>query len=167
MCATKLQHIVASGIAIMAPNFFRLLFEAGGDPPVIDVQSADAEMNAAIARARGTLATFWASYDAPYSSEDGHCLKVQFADASNEVEHIWMAEVKETAPGRYSARFANDPRHLPGKHAGDVTEFREADITDWMFLRNEKIVGAETMRPLLKSLPKADAEALRARLETP
>jgi uncharacterized protein YegJ (DUF2314 family) len=36
-----------------------------------------------------------------------------------------------------------------------------------MFLRNEKIVGAETMRPLLKSLPKADAEALRARLETP
>jgi uncharacterized protein YegJ (DUF2314 family) len=158
---------VASGIAIMAPNFFRRLFETGGDPPVIDVQSVDAETNAAIARARGTLATFWASYDTPYSSETGHCLKVRFASASDEVEHIWMAEVKESAPGRYSGRFANDPHDLPGRHAGDATEFTEADISDWMFMRNDKIVGAETMRPLLKTLPKADADALRARLEQP
>ena len=151
----------------MAPNFFRRLFEAGGDPPVIDVQSVDAEMNAAIARARGTLATFWASYDTPKSSETGHCLKVRFANASSEFEHIWMADVEETAPGRYSGRFANDPHDLPGKHEGDATEFREADISDWMFMRNDKIVGGETMRPLLKSLPKPDADALRARLEQP
>jgi uncharacterized protein YegJ (DUF2314 family) len=167
MCATEPQHIVASGIAIMALKLFHLNDEAEGDPPVIDVRVADAEMNAAIARARGTLAAFWASYDAPYSSETGHCLKVQFASASNEVEHIWMAEVKETAPGRYSGTFANDPHNLPGKHAGDVAEFREADISDWMFMRNDKIVGGETMRPLLKSLPKPDADALGAMLETP
>ena len=151
----------------MASNFFRRLFETGGDPEVIPVPETDAEMNAAIARARATLATFWASYDAPYSTEDGHCLKVQFTYATNRFEHIWMAEVKEMEPGRYSGRFANDPRDLPGKHAGDAAEFTEADITDWMFLRNDKIVGGETMRPLLKSMPKADAEALRARLETP
>src|SRR6266852_3691026 len=114
MCATKPQHIVASGIAIMALKFFHPNVEAEGDPPVIDVHSADAEMNAAIARARGTLATFWASHEAPYSSETGHCLKVQFASASNEIEHIWMVDVKETAPGRYSGWFANDPHDLPG-----------------------------------------------------
>ena len=34
-------------------------------------------------------------------------------------------------------------------------------------MRNGKIVGGETIRVLLKSLPKADAEALRGRLETP
>ena len=69
--------------------------------------------------------------------------------------------------GRYSGRFANDPKDLPGKYAGDAAEFTQADITDWMFLRNDKIVGGATMRPLLKSMRKADAEALRARLETP
>ena len=53
------------------------------------------------------------------------------------------------------------------KKAGDVTEFREADISDWMFTRNGKIVGGETIRPLLKAMPKADADALRARMETP
>ena len=135
--------------------------------PVIDVRSADAEMNTAIARARGTLPTFWASYDAPKSSETGHSLKVRFANSTNNGEHIWMADVKKIAAGRYSGRFANAPRYLPGKHAGDTVEFREADISDWMFLRNDKIVGGETLRPLLKSLSKPDADALRARLERP
>ena len=78
-----------------------------------------------------------------------------------------MADVKKTADGRYSGRFANAPRDLPGKKAGEVALFNEADISDWMFMRNGKIVGGETIRPLLKSLPKADADALRARLETP
>ena len=45
--------------------------------------------------------------------------------------------------------------------------FKEADISDWMFMRNGKIVGGETIRPLLKSLPKANADALREKLETP
>ena|SRR5882724_5032584 len=66
------------------------------DPPIIDVLAADAEMNAAIARARDTLPTFWASYDAPKPTESGHCLKVRFA-GDGYVEHIWMADVGEAS----------------------------------------------------------------------
>lgn len=135
--------------------------------PVIDVSSASAEMNAAIAKGRATLPTFWASYDAPKPSETGHALKAHFPTPPNGSEHIWIAEVKKTADGRYSGRFANAPRDLPGKKAGDVTEFKEADISDWMFMRNGKIVGGETIKPLLKAMPKADADALRARMESP
>src|SRR3954463_8153275 len=140
---------------------------AEGRSPVVDVRTTDPEMNTAIARARGTLPTFWASYEAPKPSETGHSLKVRFANPRNNGEHIWMADVKKTADGRYSGRFANAPRDLPGKKAGEVALFTEADISDWMFMRSGKIVGGETIRPLLKSLPKADADALRARLETP
>ena len=43
----------------------------------------------------------------------------------------------------------------------------ETDISDWMYLRNGKIVGGETIKPLLKAMPKADANALSARMETP
>ena len=64
-------------------------------------------------------------------------------------------------------RFANVPVHLPGRHVGDLVTFGDADISDWMFMRNGKIVGCETTRPLLKSMSKADANAFRARLETP
>ena len=134
--------------------------------PVIDVRTADMEMNAAIARARDTLPTFWASYDAPKPSETGHSLKVRFPTRKGG-EHIWMAEVQKLPNGTYSGRFANAPRDLPGKREGDLVEFAQGDISDWMFMRNGKIVGGETIKPLLKSMPKADADALRARMERP
>ncbi|WP_027575793.1 YegJ family protein [Bradyrhizobium sp. WSM1743] len=134
--------------------------------PVVNVRTTDPEMNAAIARARGTLSTFWASYDAPKPSETGHALKVHFSTRKGG-EHIWIAEVKKLPDGAYSGFFANEPRDLPGRRAGDQVKFTEADISDWMFMRNGKIVGGETIKPTLKSLPKADADALRARMEQP
>jgi uncharacterized protein YegJ (DUF2314 family) len=135
--------------------------------PVIDVPSSDAEMAGAIAKARATLPTFWASYEAPKPSETGHSLKVRFPAGRNRGEHIWMMDVKRLPDGGFSGRFGNAPRDLPGKREGDLAEFRDADITDWMFMRNGKIVGCETMKPLLKSMSKADAAAFRARMETP
>jgi uncharacterized protein YegJ (DUF2314 family) len=159
--------VIAAALALLGSPTTDLRAQAEDRSPVIDVSSANAEMNAAIAKARATLPTFWASYDAPKPSETGHSLKVRFPNPRTNGEHIWIADVKKIADGRYSGRFANAPRDLPGKKAGDVTEFKEADISDWMFTRNGKIVGGETIRPLLKAMPKADADALRARLETP
>jgi uncharacterized protein YegJ (DUF2314 family) len=137
------------------------------NPPLIDVPSADPEMAAAIAKARATLSVFWASCAAPKTSESGHSLKVCFATSSTNVEHIWMMDVKRLPDGVFSGRFANDPHDLAGKREGDLAQFREADITDWMFMRNDKIVGCETTRPLLKSMSKAEADGFRAMLETP
>lgn len=134
--------------------------------PIVDVRTTDPEMNTAIARARGTLPTFWASYDAPKPSETGHALKVRFSTRRGG-EHIWIGDVKKLPNATYSGLFANEPRDLPGKRAGDAVKFSEADISDWMFMRNGKIVGGETIKPTLKSLPKADADALRARMEQP
>jgi uncharacterized protein YegJ (DUF2314 family) len=75
--------------------------------------------------------------------------------------------VKKLGEGRYSGLFANAPRDLPVRREGDLTEFMEASISDWMFLRNGGIVGGETIQPMPKSLPKRAADALRARLERP
>src|SRR5690242_20128601 len=100
------------------------------DPPVVSVREADAEMNAAIARARNTPPTFWASYDAPKPTETGHCLKVCVA-GDGYVEHIWMVEVEMLPDGNYSGRFSNEPNNLPGNML-DQAEFKQADISDWM-----------------------------------
>ena len=157
--AVVLAAIVAALAGFSAPTADA---RAEDRSPVIDINTGNAEMNAAIAQARATLPKFWTSYEAPKSSETGHSLKVRFPTRRNDGEHIWIAEVKKIADGRYSGKFANAPRDLPGKRAGDVIEFKEADISDWMFTRNGKIVGGETIKPLLKSMPKADADALRA-----
>lgn len=68
--------------------------------------------------------------------------------------------------GNFSGRFANQPGELP-KNDGDQVEFKQADITDWLFIRNEKVVGGETIRLLLKSMPKEQADAMRAQMEQP
>jgi uncharacterized protein YegJ (DUF2314 family) len=137
------------------------------DPPIVKVTSADADMNAAIARARDTLPTFWASYDAPKPSEIGHGLKVRFAVGPDRFEHIWMSDVEKLPDGNFSGRFANQPSDLPGTNEGDQVEFKQADITDWLFIRNEKVVGGETIKLLLKSMPDEEADAMRAQMEQP
>jgi uncharacterized protein YegJ (DUF2314 family) len=141
-------------------------FVTGDDPPTVDVRAADAEMNAAIAHARDTLPTFWASCDAPKPTETGHALKVRF-DVGAEVEHIWVIDVKKLSDGNYSGRLANEPSDLPGKNIDDQVEFKQTDISDWMFMRNEKVVGGETIKALLKSMPEEEADAVRALMEQP
>ena len=137
------------------------------DPPIVTLTTADADMNAAIARARDTLSTFWASYDAPKPSETGHGLKVRFAVGPHRYEHIWMSDVERLPDGNLSGRFANQPSDVPGMNEGDQVEFKQADITDWLFIRNGKVVGGETIKLLLKSMPKEEADAMRARMEQP
>jgi uncharacterized protein YegJ (DUF2314 family) len=157
--------IALTAVAVAGVPTHRAKAETG--ETVIHLPGDDPEMAAAIAKARASLPVFWASYEAPKASEGEHLLKVRFPYGTNNWEHIWMAEVKKLPDGRYSGRFANDPVHLPGRQFDDLVEFTEADISDWMFTRNYKIVGGETIRVLLKSMPKADAAALRARMETP
>ncbi|WP_159006535.1 DUF2314 domain-containing protein [Bradyrhizobium sp. S69] len=135
------------------------------DPPIVKITSADVDMNAAIARARDTLPMFWASFDAPKPSETGHGLKVRFAVGPHRFEHIWMSEVEKLPDGNFSGRFANQPSDLPDKNEGDQVEFKQADITDWLFIRNGKVVGGETIKLLLKSMPKEEADAMRAQME--
>jgi uncharacterized protein YegJ (DUF2314 family) len=135
------------------------------DPLLVSVSSRDADVNDAVARARATLATFWASFAVRQPLETRHSLKIRVENEANGGEYIWVADVKTLGDARYSGRFANTPMYLRGKRIGDVIEFAEADISDWMFMRNGRIVGGETIRLLLKSLPKVDADALRSRLE--
>ena len=141
-------------------------FLTGDDPPIVGVGSADAEMNAAIAHARDTLATFWASCDAPKPTEVGHALKVRF-EVGAVVEHIWVTDVKRLSDGNYSGLLANEPSDLPGKDIGDQVEFKQIDISDWMFMRNDKVVGGETIKAILKFMPEEEADAMRARMEQP
>jgi uncharacterized protein YegJ (DUF2314 family) len=141
-------------------------FLTGDDPPIVGVRSADDEMNAAIAYARDTLPTFWASCDAPKPTETGHTLKVRF-DVGADVEHIWVSGVEKLSDGNYSGRLANEPSDLLGKDIDDQVEFKEIDISDWMFMRNDKIVGGETIKAILKFMPEEEADVMRARMEQP
>jgi len=137
--------------------------------PIANVPSADAEMNAAIAKARATLPTFWGSFEKPGKGEERFTLKVYFQvdrPGGPRRSHVWVESIERLANGRLAGRLSNDPQHIEGK-AGDRVEFDSEQISDWMFERDGKIVGGETIRVLLPRLPKAQADHLRKQLEKP
>jgi len=132
---------------------------------VVQVADDDAAVKAAMAKARASLLTFWKSFEKPGPGEAAFNLKVALMGPSKKVEHVWVKSIRRLANGKFTGKIDNHPQDLPGVKAGDVVTFSEAEISDWMFTRNGKIVGNETMRPLLAHMPRKEADAYRAMLE--
>jgi hypothetical protein len=86
--------------------------------PIANVPSADAEMNAAIAKARATLPTFWGSFEKPGKGEERFTLKVYFQvdrPGGPRRSHVWVESIERLANGRLAGRLSNDPQHIEGK----------------------------------------------------
>src|SRR5262245_46317974 len=80
--STRLRLMAAVALAAVLGSAILLMDASAQDrsqnqdrSPVYDVANGDPEMAAAIAKARSTLPVFWASYEAPKASEEGHSLK--------------------------------------------------------------------------------------------
>jgi len=144
-----------------------LLLGCGGPASrdkVVHVAKDDAEMDQAIATARSRLPEFWAAYDQPEGATD-FALKVEITDAKG-TEFFWVTDL-ERRDGKLFGMINNDPNIVTSVKYGQVIEVPDDKIADWMFLRGEKMHGNLTLRPLLKTLPKDEADALRAQLAEP
>ena len=132
---------------------------------VIVVADDDPEMLAAIAKARDTLPQFWKVFDKPEHGENGFALKVKITDKRG-TEHFWAVDI-ERGDGKVMGTINNDPDIVASVKLGDRIPIPEADISDWLYMREDKMVGNETLRPLLKKMPAKEAEQLRSIMENP
>lgn len=134
---------------------------------IVDVPNNDPAMEAAKAEARASLPDFWKALEKPAPGEDMFNLKVSIPVGGNSTQHIWVGSIERLSGGRIAGRLGNVPRDIKDKKEGDRIEFEDKDVSDWMFMRNGKIVGNQTLRPLIARMPKAQADRYRAMLETP
>lgn len=162
----KLISATVQALALALVLMFAAAPNVGARDQTIDVTSDDAEMNAAIAKARASLPDFWKARENPPAGVDGFALKVAIPYANNSREHFWLSTV-ERVGDRFAGTIDNDPNHATHVKRGQRYEFDEASITDWLYMRNGKFVGNETMRPLLKRMPPEQADRYRAMYETP
>ena len=125
---------------------------------VVAVPNGDAEMDAAIAKAQNLLPQFWAKYAKPA----GFGLKVAIRDAGN-TEHFWLADLRRDATG-LSGVIANEPVYVKSVKYGQRYVIPEGDISDWMYVKDGKIVGGYTLRAMLKHMPAVEAAELKSRL---
>lgn len=138
---------------------------AFAEDKVINVPSEDAAMTAAIAKARATLSDFWKVFADPPAGTEGYSIKVAITD-DDQTEYFWTSDV-ERRGDKIFATIANEPQMVGNVQAGQRIEVPESDIADWMFHRNGKIVGNETLRVLLGYMPEDEAAQWKAMLEEP
>jgi uncharacterized protein YegJ (DUF2314 family) len=132
---------------------------------VINVEENDAEMVAAIAKARDTLPHFWQVYEKPARGETNFALKVKITDKQG-TEHFWATDV-ERRDGKIRGTINNDPNIVQSVKLGDRMEIPEADISDWLYMREGKMIGNQTVKPLFKQMPADEVKQLKAMMADP
>ncbi len=131
----------------------------------IPVPGSDKEMNAAIAKARASIDEFWRQHANPDPGVTGLALKVRISDGLH-VEHFWLIDITRSDT-TLSGIINNEAMSVTNVREGERYTFKDADISDWMYLRSGKIVGNETVRVLIKHMTPEEAAATRAMLEAP
>lgn len=132
---------------------------------VTAVDSEDADMKAAIANARSLLPHFWQTVDAPKRGERGFALKVRIT-SGGEAEHFWLTPI-ERKDGKIFGTINNDPNKVKTVKLGQRIEVPEPDITDWLYIREGKMIGNYTLRAMFKTMPPEQAESFKKKLGEP
>ena len=138
--------------AILLLTFF-LLTQSGPDRDrVIDVSCDDAEMAAAIAKARQTLPQL---LEAIVIGVDSYSVQVPVTD-SNGTEHFWLSKVT-FSDGVFSGRIDNDPDTVKTVILGQQYSIKKDAISDWLYVRGGKVSGNYTLRVLLPRMSANEA----------
>lgn len=126
-----------------------------GEVVVPVIAAADAEaMAAAIAKARET----WPEALAHLQKGGELSAKFPFARVTKGgVEHIWVT-VQSVDGDVVRGVLANEPMDLGDMKLGSKVECKLAELSDWLFLRDGKMVGGYTVKVL-------DEQAARSRKE--
>src|SRR5690606_41884620 len=92
-------------------------------------------------------------------------VKVPVADGGK-VAHFWLTNII-CRDGKFTGLIGNNPGVVSNLSFGDEWTVGWSQISDWMFVRDGKIHGNYTRRPLLKTLPPEKARQLHAMLAQP
>ena len=122
-------------------------------------------MNAAIAKAQETLPQFWQAFEKRENGDEDFALKVKIQDGEN-VEHFWVVDI-ERKDGKLLGTISNEPEFVGNVKMGQQISIPEADISDWVYTHDGKMVGNHTLRALFKHMPAGEVEKYRQMLADP
>jgi len=121
------------------------------------------EMDAAIARARSEVDSFIKEM----SDRNGTAFAVKAPiQDKGETEHFWLTDIVYRN-GEFEGLIGNDPGIVTNVKLGQKWTIKKADISDWMFMRDGKMHGNYTLRPLLKTMSEEEATKFRSILANP
>lgn len=127
------------------------------DDDVYNVKPDDRAMNAAIDSAKQTLAVFNKALASHDTTLESISLKVRFKE-KGQVEHMWLKDIT-FQDGKYTGILANEPEFITTLKMGDSIVIPVQDISDWMFIKGNKLHGGYTIKVLRNKMSDAERKA--------
>jgi uncharacterized protein YegJ (DUF2314 family) len=157
-----LECAAMKSIALIAPLVLgAALLGCSSKPETLVTEGyGQQEMDAAIARARAEVDHFITALEE--NRGEDHAVKAPVIDAG-QTEHFWITDVTYK-DGVFTGMIGNDPGTVSNVKFGDQWSVKRDEISDWMYMQEEKIHGGYTIDPLLGTMPAEEAEAMRQRL---
>lgn len=129
---------------------------------IAHVAKDDAEMAAAMRRAREALPEFLRLAASPRPTTRGFAVKVGISEA-DDTEFFWIAPFARRN-NEFTGRINNTPRLVKKVKLGQTITFREDEIVDWLYQDASAMRGNFTACVLLKREPRDEAEKFMKQL---
>jgi len=108
-------------------------------------------MNKAILEAQKTYNDFLAALKNPDSLMDGFSVKMRFDYGASSGEHMWLGDLYFKSEKLFGI-LNNVPVDIKTVKLGDTLEIIQNKISDWMYLKNNKLVGGYTIKVLYSKM---------------
>lgn len=134
-----------------------------GPPGYQEVTEEDKAMDGAVAKARESLGFFLAALNAKKPDTGGFEVKKPFVEGEK-VEHIWVSDI--TWDGKaFRGRVDNKPLDVSTVRLGQRVTVTPEDLSDWMFVKDGKLMGGFTIRLLYARLSAGEKAQFRKQAE--
>ena len=150
--------IIALGTGVLLPSCIKHSASAAVVLPgesLSAVDQNDSELLRIAGEARNSLSVFFRHLNRAGAGERNFSVKYPFAaDAGSGVdtEQIWLTGIR-FRNGQYYGTLAGAPAHISGMKNGDTVTFIADNITDWMYVKDGKIIGGQSIKYLLERIP--------------
>jgi uncharacterized protein YegJ (DUF2314 family) len=118
--------------------------KAAGPPGYQQVEDNDKQFDRATEQAQRSLGFFIAALKAKKSGDSGYEIKKAFVDG-DKVEHLWISDVSYDGTN-FHGKINNKPIDVKSVRLGQSMTVAPKDVTDWMFIKNGKLIGGYTTR---------------------
>jgi uncharacterized protein YegJ (DUF2314 family) len=122
----------------------------------------DLAMSRAVERARAEVATFIGRLEKPLPGDRGFAVKAAIMDAG-ETEHFWLVDVRQR-DGQFVGTIGNDPESVKNVKLGDAWHVAANQISDWMFVHDDRLVGGYSIRVIMDRLSPDERKVMVAGL---
>jgi uncharacterized protein YegJ (DUF2314 family) len=118
--------------------------KAPGPPGYQQVDDNDKQFDRATEQAQRSLGFFIAALKAKKGGDSGFEIKKAFVDGEN-VEHLWISGVTYDGTN-FHGKINNKPIDVKNVRLGGTVTVAPKDVTDWMFVKNGRLIGGYTTR---------------------